>query len=87
MYELRENSGNAFGNSFKQPEDKKPDFTGEHLDEYGKPKRIAFWYKKTAKGDTFIGYVISAKQETQQKPKAKEVTASDFDDMDDDIPF
>jgi len=72
VYELRENSGNAFNNNFKQPEDNKPDFTGEHLNEDD---------KKTAKGDTFIGYVISAKQE----PKPSVNKAGGFNETD--IPF
>jgi hypothetical protein len=84
MYELRQNSGNAFNNSFKEPEDKKPDFTGEHLNEDGKPMRLALWLKKTSKGDRFLGYVISEKQESQQKPKTTEIP---FQDMADDIPF
>jgi hypothetical protein len=83
VYELRKNSGNAFNNNFKQPEDNKPDFTGEHLNEDGKPMRLACWYKKTAKGDTFIGYVISEKKESQQKPEVNR--SGGFDETD--IPF
>jgi len=84
-YELRENSGNAFKNNFKESEDNKPDFTGEHLNEDGKVERIAIWLKKTANGDRFLGYVISEKQEAQQKPESTKGTG--FDDMKDDIPF
>ena len=46
--------------------------------------RLALWLKKTSKGDRFLGYVISEKQESQQKPKPTEIP---FEDMADDIPF
>lgn len=83
VYELRVDSGNAFGNSFKEPEDNKPDFTGEHLNADGKVERMAIWLKKTSKGDRFLGYVISEKQESQQKPEVNR--SGGFDETD--IPF
>jgi|TARA_R110000782_G_scaffold13595_1_gene40027 hypothetical protein len=82
-YELRENSGNAFKNNFKEAEDSKPDFTGEHLNADGKVERMAIWLKKTSKGDRFLGYVISEKQESQQKPEVNR--SGGFDETD--IPF
>ena len=53
----------------------------------GKVERIALWLKKTSKGDRFLGYVISEKQESQQEQKPEVARGGGFDDMKDDIPF
>jgi len=78
-YELREGCGNSFINSFKE-KDTQPDFTGDGMYK-GEVVRLALWKKKTAKGETFLGWAISPKEE-KKKPTDYVITPTD-----EDIPF
>lgn len=63
-YELREGFGNSFSNSFKE-KDTQPDFTGDGMYK-GEVVRLVLWEKKTAKGDTFLSWAISPKEEKKE---------------------
>ena len=80
-FELKEGFGNSFNNPFKEKKEQ-PDFTGDGLFE-GKVVRLALWKRKTRKGETYLGWAISHKEEKQPKDYAEKTPFEDIDD----IPF
>lgn len=88
-YTPQEGFGSAFKNNFKETP-KHPDFTGKAMFK-GEIVDIAVWKKKTTKGDTYVS--VSIKDEYKKEPSKSSPAGhsvnkgSQFEDMDDDVPF
>ena len=79
-----ENSGRLFKNEHKDlndPNDKRPNYTGDFTDEHGKKWRCAAWIKPGDKGK-WMSFKVS---EAQQQESAAPAPPADVDDSE--IPF
>ena len=83
-FEQRNGSGALFKND-KKGNDKAPDYTGNALSPSGEYFELSAWIKEGNKGK-FMSVSLQPKFGSEQKPAPKQI-ASDFSDMDDDIPF
>jgi hypothetical protein len=61
---MYENTGRLFKNTYKQPGDNKPDYTGDFTDAAGNKMRLAAWIKNTGQGP-WLSIKVSEPQQQQ----------------------
>ena len=76
-YTPRPGSFTLFRNRFKEPGDKKPDYTGDGAGLDGRPLRIAGWIKEGKNGEKFMSVSISEPQPKADQPAPPPPAAED----------
>lgn len=80
---MYENTGRLFKNDKKEPDDKRPDYTGDFTDASGTKMRLAAWLKDSDQG----GKWMSLKVSEMQQPGGPQQAQQTAPDLDDEIPF